>query len=59
MGEHKRCCKNPVKLVIVYNNEKIIFVCEGHSKNIEYQRDVKAVFDYITKKELTPNGAFS
>lgn len=58
MTEPKRCCKNPIKLVILYNNDKIISVCNSHSKHFEYQRDIKAIFDYITKKELTHDEAF-
>jgi len=59
MTEPKRCCGKPVKLVIRYDNEQLIFVCQDHSKKFEYQRGVKAIFDYKTKKQLTTQEAFS
>ena len=58
MSEPKRCCEKPVKFVIVYVNDKIISVCDYHSKRFEYRRNVKWIFDYLTKKELTQEQAF-
>ena len=53
MTEPKRCCNNPIQFVIVYANDKTISVCLKHSKAFEYRRNVKWIFDYVTKKELT------
>lgn len=58
MTEPKRCCENQIQFVIVYTNDKIISVCQKHSKQYEYRRGVKWIFDYVTKKELTPKEVF-
>lgn len=58
MSTPKRCCNNPVQLVIVYDNDDVISVCYKHSQAFEYQRSVKWIFDYVTKKELNREEAF-
>lgn len=58
MSEPKSCCDQPIKFVIVYENAQIIAVCHEHSQKFEYQRGIKAMFDYETKREITPQEAF-
>ena len=55
----RRCCKKPIKLIIVYESNEIITVCQEHSEKFEYRRSVKWVFDYLTRKELTFEEAFN
>lgn len=55
----RRCCKKPMKLIIVYDSNDIITVCQEHSEKFEYRRNVKWIFDYKTRKELTIQEAFN
>ncbi len=54
----RRCCKKPIKLIIVYESNQIISICQEHSEKFEYRRSIKWIIDYQTKKDLTPEEAF-
>lgn len=60
----RRCCKNTAKYIIVYEDIKnnkthnVFTVCQEHSEKFEFRRSVKWIFDYKTRKELTPEEAF-
>lgn len=60
----RRCCKKPPKFIIVYNTKKpktfdAIVVCQKDSEHLAFRTSVKWIFDFKTRKELTPEEAFN
>ena len=55
----KRCCNSPPEFICVYDNDKVILVCEEDLKKIEYRTGVHYVIDYETKKKLDVEVLFS